>query len=292
MYVGSQCVVVVWSCRSMDRIMDTQLTTWKRGRAREQEYNSQSLVGERLEQHPHHLHLHLQVLDVGRGVSEQVAEPARLVGRRHQPPELPHLLHQPGLFKNNVPLARRRPHRHTAPVSSHPQLPLACSTTFRLQLAEERDDRRGGNALPRKKRHVTRVGGADRVKSARARICSGNLCCLHHGRGSAGERSRTCMREHDTHSCAGAASRCACTCRRREPPTKAAGAAYSNGAVAAVGETRPVVSDAIVPLPLARTDPATRAAASSPKVCAPPPFRSSRSCCLCLLVGATYAPIR
>jgi hypothetical protein len=127
MYVGSQCVVVVWSCRSMDRIMDTQLTTWKRGRAREQEYNSQSLVGERLEQHPHHLHLHLQVLDVGRGVPEQVAEPARVAGRRHQPPELPHLLHQPSVFQN-VPLARRRHHgpRHLPPVSSsHPRLPLA-----------------------------------------------------------------------------------------------------------------------------------------------------------------------
>jgi hypothetical protein len=141
MYVGSQCVVVVWSCRSMDRIMDTQLTTWKRGRAREQEYNSQSLVGERLEQHPHHLHL--QVLDVGRGVPEQVAEPARVAGRRHQPPELPHLLHPPSVFQN-VPLARCRHHgpRHLAPVSSsHPRLPLvrpfAAGRTRRSMRKEE-----------------------------------------------------------------------------------------------------------------------------------------------------------
>jgi hypothetical protein len=96
------------------------------------------------------------------------------------------------------------------------------------------------------------------------------------------------MRAHDTHPCAGAASRCACPCPRREPPTKAAGAAYSNGAVAAVGETRPVASDAVVPLPRARTDPAgnTRGGfAESFHPFVPVVL------CLWLLVGATHLSV-
>lgn len=62
-------------------------------------------VGELVEQHPHDLDLHLQVLDVGGRVLEQLAEPARLAAG-HQPPQLPHLLHQNPRFFNNLPLAR------------------------------------------------------------------------------------------------------------------------------------------------------------------------------------------
>ena len=102
----------------MDTI--TQLTTpCISACARARENSSSSLVGELVEQHPHDLDLHLQALDVGRGVLEQLAEPARLAAGRHQPPQLPHLLHQPSVLQD-LPLADRR-HRRLAPtISSHP----------------------------------------------------------------------------------------------------------------------------------------------------------------------------
>lgn len=106
-----------------------------------------SLVGELVEQHPHHLDLHLQVLDVGRGVLEQLAEPARLAAGRHQPPKLPHLLHHPGVLQD-IPLAdrrrRRRPCRRLlAPtISSHPRSPVSsftCLATDRRRMRSRRD---------------------------------------------------------------------------------------------------------------------------------------------------------
>jgi hypothetical protein len=103
-----------------DRRADFISIAYKRRRARA----NSSFIGELVEQHPHDLDLRLQVLDVGRRVLEQLAEPAWLTARWHQPPKLPHLLQQSRVL-HHVPLADRRWWRRQrpcglTPISSHP----------------------------------------------------------------------------------------------------------------------------------------------------------------------------
>lgn len=195
-----------------------------------------SLVGELVEQHPHDLHLHLQVLDVARRILEQLAEPARLAAAGHQPPQLPHLLHQHPTIFNEMLLARLR-HRLAPATPVHPLLGPARSL-LRSSVGHSKE----GKEAEEERRLV--FNGSSHASFAQRNECPHAyiaaifvvfaLCFYRDVSG------RTC-------ACRYAQQSCVCSCAgtphmrmSQASPRTTHRKIYSNGTVPAVGETRPL----------------------------------------------------